>query len=112
MVTGLTDNLIFAQKLGAVEGEDSEILIRHVPTISKDTGGTFVSFKRTQFPVLVAYYLTLNRAQRQTLQRSGMYLPRSVSHMDIYTWDSQETATRSKALCLQGRMSLKMWSIY
>ena len=85
LVTRLTDNLIFAQKLGAADGDDSEILIPRIPTISKDTGGTFVSFKRTQFPVLVAYYLTLNRAQGQTLQRSGMYLPRSVfSHGHLY----------------------------
>ena len=85
LVTRLTDNLIFAQKLGAADGDDREILIPRIPTISKDTGGTFVSFKRTQFPVLVAYYLTLNRAQGQTLQRSGMYLPRSVfSHGHLY----------------------------
>ena len=67
LVTRLTDNLIFAQKLGAAEGDDSEILIPRIPTITKDTGGTFVSFKRTQFPVLVAYYLALNRVQGQTL---------------------------------------------
>ena len=86
LVAQLTDNLIFAQKLGASDdGDDREILIPRIPTISKDTGGTFVSFKRTQFPVLVAYYLTLNRAQGQTLQRSGMYLPRSVfSHGHLY----------------------------
>ena len=85
MVTALTDNLIFAQTLGAAEGINSEILIPRILTITKDTGGTFVSFKKTQFPVLVAYYLTLNRAQGQTLQRSGMYLPTSVfSHRQLY----------------------------
>ena len=78
LVAQLTDNLIFAQKLGAADGDNSDILIPHIPTISKDTGGTFKSFKRTEFPVLVTYYLTLNRAQGQTLQRSEMYLPRSV----------------------------------
>ena len=92
LVTRLTDNLIFAQKLGAADGDDSEILIPRIPTISKDTGGTFVSFKRTQFPVLVAYYLTPNRAQGQTLQRRGMYLPRSVfSHGHLYVGYSRNT---------------------
>ena len=104
--------MIFAQKLGAADGDNSEILIPHIPTISKDTGGTFKSFKRTEFPVLVTYYLTLNRAQGQTLQRSEMYLPRSVFHIDICTWDTRETVTHSKASCLQGRRSLKTWSIY
>ena len=64
---------------------DVEVLIPRIPTISRDTGGTFVSFKRTQFPVMVAYYLTLNRAQGQTLEKAGMYLPTSVfSHGRLY----------------------------
>ena len=79
MVTRLTDNLIFAKKLNAKGNVgDVEVLIPRIPTISRDTGGTFVSFKRTQFPVMVAYYLTLNRAQGQTLDKAGMYLPTSV----------------------------------
>ena len=54
-------------------------------TIVKDTDGAFVSFKRVQFPVLLAYYLTLNRAQGQSLQRAGIYLPQSVfSHGHLY----------------------------
>ena len=42
LVTRLTDNLIFAQKLGTNQDGNSEILISRIPTISKDTGGTFV----------------------------------------------------------------------
>ena len=86
LVTRLTDNLIFAKKLNAKGNVgDVEVLIPRIPTISRDTGGTFVSFKRTQFPVMVAYYLTLNRAQGQTLDKAGMYLPTSVfSHGHLY----------------------------
>ena len=52
--------------------------------ISKDTDFP-VEFKRLQFPVLGAYYLTLNRAQGQSLMRAGMYLPRSVfAHGHLY----------------------------
>ena len=44
-----------------------------------------VPFKRLQFPVLGAYYLTVNRAQGQTLMRSGVYLPQSVfCHGHLY----------------------------
>ena len=44
-----------------------------------------VPFKRTQFPVLGAYDLTINRAQGQTLFRGGMFLDRSVlSHGHLY----------------------------
>ena len=85
IITRLTDNLIFARKLDGGENNDNEILIPRIPTISKDTDGSFVTFKRTQFPVLLAYYLTLNRAQGQTLKTAGMYLPRSVfSHGHLY----------------------------
>jgi hypothetical protein len=52
--------------------------------ISKDTDFP-VPFKRLQFPVLLAYYLTLNRAQGQSLDRAGIYLPKSVfSHGHLY----------------------------
>ena len=37
-----------------------------------------VVFKRLQFPILGAYYLSFNRAQGQSLARGGMYLPRNV----------------------------------
>ena len=44
-----------------------------------------VPFRRTQFPVLGAYYLTINRAQGQTLSQGGMFLDRSVlSHGHLY----------------------------
>jgi len=42
LVTRLTDNLIFALKLGTAGGDNSEILIPRIPTITKDTGGMFV----------------------------------------------------------------------
>ena len=42
-------------------------------------------FKRLQFPVVVAYYLTFNRAQGQSLDRCGLLLPQSVfSHGHLY----------------------------
>ena len=75
MITNLTNNLIEAQKV--TEGEHSKILIRGIPVISESSSFT-VPFKQTKFPVLWAYYLTINSAQGQTLFRSGMFLDRSV----------------------------------
>ena len=31
-----------------------------------------------QFPVLVSYYLTINRGQGQSLKRAGLYLPKNL----------------------------------
>ena len=44
-----------------------------------------VPFKRLQFPVLGAYYLSFNRAQGQSLTKAGLYLPNSVfTHGHLY----------------------------
>ena len=82
IILELTPNVILAQKLSG--GTDSIILIPRIPMISKDSSFP-IPFKRVQFPVLLAYYLTINRAQGQTLQRGGLYLPRSVfCHGHLY----------------------------
>ena len=78
----LTDNLIKAKKVTG--GENSVILIPRIPMISKESSYP-IPFKRVQFPVLGAYYLTVNRAQGQTLERAGLYLEESVfSHGHLY----------------------------
>ena len=78
----MTTRLIKAEKLGG--GPNSELLIPRIPMISKDSDFP-VPFKRLQFPILLAYYLTLNRAQGQSLDRAGIYLPKSVfSHGHLY----------------------------
>ena len=82
IITNLTKHLICARRLSG--GPHPDILIPRIPMISKDTDFP-VPFKRLQFPVLGAYYLTLNRAQGQSLTKAGMYLPRSVfSHGHLY----------------------------
>ena len=82
IIVDLTRHLIKARKLGG--GTNSELLIPRIPMISKDSKFP-VPFKRLQFPVLGAYYLTINRAQGQTLMRSGVYLPTSVfCHGHLY----------------------------
>ena len=82
IIKELTPRLIKAEKLCG--GPHSEILIPRIPMISKDTDFP-VPFERLRFCVLLAYYLTLNRAQGQSLDRAGIYLPKSVfSHGHFY----------------------------
>ena len=76
IVKELKPHVIRARKLNG--GQNSEILIPRIPMISKDSCNFPVPFKRLQFPVLISYYLTPDRAQGQSLDRAGMLLPRSV----------------------------------
>jgi hypothetical protein len=44
-----------------------------------------LSFSRTQFPVRLAFAMTINKAQGQTMDRVGLYLPKHVfSHGQLY----------------------------
>ena len=55
----------------------SEILIPCIPIVSKDRDFP-IPFKRLWFRILLAYYLKLNRAQGQSLDRACIYLPKNV----------------------------------
>ena len=82
IILNVTQCIIHAQKLSG--GANSILVIPRIPMISKETDFP-VPFKRLQFPVLGAHYLSLNRAQGQSLQRAGMCLPKSVfTHGQLY----------------------------
>lgn len=85
IIEDMSYRLIVAKRLS--DGE--MLLIPRIPMISKESSFP-VPFRRRQFPVLGAYYLTINRAQGQSLDRSGIYLPRSVfSHGHLYVANSR-----------------------
>ena len=47
---------------------------------------SYIRFKRNQFPVKLAYSLTINRAQGQTIENCGIYLDAPLfSHGHLYT---------------------------
>ena len=76
IVEEIKPHVIKARLLDGTEGKDSEIFIPKISLTCKDD--FVVPFRRKQFPVLGAYYLTFNRAQGQSLDRVGLLLPRSV----------------------------------
>lgn len=81
IVKKLTTNLIEATIIsGKFKGED--ILIPRIPIISSDL--TF-EFKRLQFPVRLAFAMTINKAQGQTLEIVGLNLSNPCfSHGQLY----------------------------
>lgn len=45
----------------------------------------FLRMRRRQFPIVVAFAMTINKSQGQTLQRVGLFLPKPVfSHGQLY----------------------------
>lgn len=81
VVKKLTTNLIEATIIsGKFKGED--VLIPRIPMISSDL--TF-EFKRLQFPVRLAFAMTINKAQGQTLEIVGLNLTNPCfSHGQLY----------------------------
>ncbi len=60
------------------------VLIPRIKLISNDTSFPF-QLTRRQFPVRPAFAMTINKAQGQTLQLMGLYLPKPVfSHGQLY----------------------------
>ena len=59
-------------------------LIPRIDLIPSDATLPF-EFKRRQFPIRLAFCMTINKAQGQTLDRVGIYLPQPVfSHGQLY----------------------------
>ena len=87
IIESLSDHLIHAKKLNG--GLNDHIIIPKIQLYSKDTDFHAV-FKRKQFPVMLAYYLTFHRAQGQSLEYCGMDLPKSpFSHGQLYVGASR-----------------------
>jgi ATP-dependent DNA helicase PIF1 len=63
---------------------DQEVLIPRIPLTPSDSTLP-IKFTRLQFPVRPAFAMTINKAQGQTFEKVGIYLPQPVfSHGQLY----------------------------
>ena len=80
----LADNVL---EMVVVTGPDrgQSICVPRIPIESSSDSGLGFSFRRLQFPVSVAFGMTINRSQGQTKKRVGVYLPSpAFTHGQLY----------------------------
>ena len=93
-VCWLHDNVIDAQIItGANTGD--RVLIPRIKLAPSDVNLPF-TLQRIQFPLRLSYSMTINKAQGQTFQKLGIYLPKPVfTHGQLYVAFSRACSFRN-----------------
>jgi ATP-dependent DNA helicase PIF1 len=84
IVTKLCDHVIEV-KVATGPAKDTRVLIPRMTITPSDVDSMPFTLKRQQFPVRLAFAMTINKAQGQTLNKMGLYLPKPViAHGQLY----------------------------
>jgi hypothetical protein len=95
IITSLGDQVLEARVLtGSHAGTIA--FIPHISLDSSDTSGLPFKLRRRQFPIRIAFAMTINKAQGQSLRVVGLYLPIIVfAHGQLYVALSRCTDCRN-----------------
>ncbi|XP_037928494.1 uncharacterized protein LOC119662912 [Teleopsis dalmanni] len=93
-------NYVMEQDHGKFKGEN--ILLPRIPIIPTDVS---IQFKRLQFPIRLAFAITINKSQGQTLKVCGLNLANPCfSHGQLYVACSR--VGKPSDLCIHGQIGL------
>lgn len=97
-ITDLRPNLIFALIMTG-PGAGDLVAIPRIPLIPNNSP---IQFKRLQFPIKLAFAMTINKSQGQTLKYAGIYLnTECFSHGQLYVALSRASSNRNVFVCAQ-----------
>lgn len=102
IVRQLGRNLIGAEIMTGIN-HGHVVIIPRIPLTNADDDLAFpIKFRRTQFPIKPAYAMTINKAQGQTLQQVGLYLPQPVfGHGQLYVALSRCTSPQNLKILIE-----------